>query len=204
MMKKEFVVSIICFIMLTSLPFASSTNVKIPNEKEIIRDEPHLDVCLPDAHIYLYLNRFKWGTVEFDEPGAIIDVNLSGFEEDYPLVGFYQHIHCHVKGQLLFSWFLWNIDCGSVGEMVSGGGIAAVVGILGNWTYNATLRFIRIDKEKEGYFPISLELTGAPRGFSVLWRIIFMLEIFDIHDKFNFPWIEKNKETVEYQLYVHT
>lgn len=204
MLEKGLAVGIICLLIMASFPFVSSINVKLPNEKEIVRDEPHLDVYLPDAHIHLYWNRFKWGTVEFDEPGATIDVNLSGFEEDYPLVGFYQNIHCHVKGQLLFSWFLWYIDCSSVAEMVTGTGLASVVGILGNWTYNAQLCFIRIDKEKEGYYPIYLELTGAPRGFSVLWRIIFMLEIFDIHDKFNFPWIEKNTETVEYILHVHT
>ena len=49
--------------------------------KIVTDDRPKINVELPDVHVSYPNSRFIWGTVEFDEPGAIIDVDLSDIEE---------------------------------------------------------------------------------------------------------------------------
>ena len=99
----------VCILLLvTVLPVSGSINNYYFVEEETsinAVDETDFIVYLPPVHINFSKLKFIWADVEFEDPGTVIDVNLSELEVgDVYTVN--QTVFCHVVDQIKPCWIL--------------------------------------------------------------------------------------------------
>lgn len=140
--NKSIVLGIIVFFIIASMPTTLSESKKSMQENELLTDEITKYVDIPDAHIYYTLSKIRYPEVEFEEPGAIIDVNLSGIPSDIVYINLNLTVHIHTEKQFGAGSFICVI---STGEKCEYG--------YGTW-------FLR--KPLDGYFNDTRPFGGFP------------------------------------------
>lgn len=203
-MKKEIIGLFICMLFFSIALFPIVNGIHInTNKKNVINtaDEPKIQISLPDVHVYFPESRLQWGTVEFDEPGAIIDVDLSEIEENEVKLIFTQKIICHVEKQLFPALVITSISRPDISASSS----FEYIGPAYNWETMASHGYFRVQKAEDETYPLIVAVTGVPlllkwAVYIYFWIAFFSDLMFDIPSE-----LEKVYGTItEYQLHVHT
>lgn len=208
-MKKEIIRILIVMLLITTafVPISNAIhlNTKIENEDTEITamNGPKMEISLPDVHVYFPESRFEWGTVEFDEPGAVIDIDLSEIEENEVKILFCQRIICHVQKQLLPAMVISSISRPEKSASSS----FNYIGSVSDWITTAKNGYFDIKKVEDETYPLVVAVTGVP--LFLKWAVYIyyvIMETFFIDLMFDIPSeLEKVYGAVtEYQLHVHT
>jgi hypothetical protein len=208
-MKKEIIRILIVMLLITTafVPISNAIHLNTKIEKEDTEitaiDGPKMEISLPDVHVYFPESRFEWATVEFDEPGAVIDIDLSEIEEDEVKIIFTQKIICHVQKQLLPATVISSISR----PQKSASSSFEYVGSVNDWITIARHGYFTVDKVEDETYPLVVAVTGVPmflRWAVFVYYMIMMNFFLDL--MFDIPSeLEKiYGEVTEYQLHVHT
>ena len=145
------------FIASALFPITNALNFNIDikeNITESISDErDKIWVSIPDVHIYSDKLFFSWGNVEFEEPGKVIDVDISELEGDKFNLGISQNVICHFKNKFVPLILIYTIE----GWIMSSAPYWADI----NTQHNMTSAYLLIDN-KNFVYPIDIWVTGAP------------------------------------------
>jgi hypothetical protein len=206
-MKKKIVGIFVCmlFIVTALFPIVDAVGIEktLNNEKNVIcfDDEPKIQISLPDVHVYFPLSRFKWGSIEFDDPGAVIDVDLSEIEAERVLLRFTQKIICHVQKQLFPAMIISSISR----PEISASSTFQYIGSASNWEAVAHHGYYDFDKVEDETYPLIVAMTGVPLFLKWAVQVYYWLMMFS--DLMNGIPSELEKiygGVTEYQLNVHT
>jgi hypothetical protein len=158
-MKKENVCILIVMLFVSSAIFpitnAFEINTNIENNKKepLLNERAQVWVSIPDVHIYsekLFLN---WGSVEFNEPGKVIDVDLSEINGDKFDLGISQNVICHFKNQFIPLILIYTIEGWSMSTQPYWSDM--------NSQHIVTSAWLLLDKE-DSIYPINVWVTAAP------------------------------------------
>jgi hypothetical protein len=110
-------------------------------------------VSIPDVHIYSDKLFFCWGSVEFDEPDKVIDVDISDVEGDRFNLGISQNVILHFKNEFIPLILIYSIEGWHMSSAPYWGDM--------NTRHNKTSAYLLIDN-KDFVYPIDVWVTGAP------------------------------------------
>jgi hypothetical protein len=207
-MKKEHVTVLILILFISTAFFplccAQRSNTKSRIENTVLNkvDRPKIEVFLPDVHVYYLISPVEWGIIEFDEPGAIVDVDLSDFEEDEILIKFTQNIVCHMEMRILPAFVISSI----VINEEWAGSTFEFVRLFENWKDSVSHAYYLINRAEDDIYPIKVAITGVPALYGRFVNIYYSLlmnifpKLFDIPSSLE----ESYGKITEYQLHVHS
>jgi hypothetical protein len=207
-MKRKIVGILACMLLIGTVLPVSSINIdnEIDEEKTpmIVNGENEITIYLPDIHIYYHEQIFKWADVEFDDPGAIIDVDLSELNVD-DVISFNQTIIVHPVDETKVHFVFYQLDNSEYAGSKQGG-----------------IEFINEDRKwkayqhenvrlqeivENDYYPLLIFVAGIPQlmrlPFSLYWQFIYFNQ-WMWNGLFPCPVVEKRGNSVEYQIHVHT
>jgi hypothetical protein len=208
-MKKKFVGILIVMLFISSSVFpltsaiSNNTTKDFKNTENLNDDRPKINVVLPDIHVSYPQSRFYWGTVEFDEPGAVIDVDLSDVEEDEVSIKFIYKIICDAEGGIIPIGII-SSTCRPDKSMHSS---FESVGFSTDWQITVYHAYFVINKAEDVDIPIIVSVTAIPLflNWAVGMYYTLCLNFFPelISD---FPTIFEKKYgmNTEYQLHIIT
>jgi hypothetical protein len=208
-MKKKLVsiIIVMLFIFSAVVPITSAfTNSPTFDyvKPEIVNDDrPKINVVLPDVHVSYPQSRFIWGRIEFDEPGVIIDVDLSDIEEDEVLFQFsYKIIYDGDERILPISTI--SSTCRPHKTMFSS---LETIGFSTNWQRTIYHAYFVINKAEDVDIPIIVSITAIPLFFN--WAVglyyFLCLNIFpELISDFPTTFEKKYGSNTEYQLHIIT
>ena len=163
-MKKKLVGTLIVMLFISSavIPITSaltndSTN-DIVKPKIVNDDRPKINVVLPDVHVSYLRSRFFWGTIEFDEPGAVIDIDLSEIQEDEVLLKFSYKIICDVEGIILPI----GLIASTCRPDISMSSSFESIGFSTDWQRTIYHAYFDINKAEDNDIPIIVSITAIP------------------------------------------
>jgi len=198
---------VMLFILSTLFPITSAENNNIDKDlkkpKIVNDDKPKINVELPDVHVSYPNSRFYWGTIEFDEPGAVIDVDLSDVEGDEVLLQFSYKIICDVEGGILPIGLI-SSTCRPDIIMTSS---FESIGFSTDWQRTVYYGYFDINKAEDNDISIIVSVTAIPVflnwavGTYYLLCLNFLPELI-----FDFPTTFEKKYgmNTEYQLHILT
>jgi hypothetical protein len=171
--NKSIVLGTIVFFIIASMPTTLSESNKLIQEDELLTDEIIKYVDIPDAHIYYKPSKIRYPEVEFEEPGAIIDVNLSGIQSDEVVIILNLTAHYHTEKLFRSACLVWVISIGEKGEYGGYGSIFSERRL--NGYVNVTLPFphggFPFPTNFSGTIPVFMYLTGLPVWIHGLKRL---------------------------------
>ena len=199
-MNKKIIGIFFCMLMITAavIPVAGNT---IEETSKQASGENRVTIYLPDAHIYFHKQLIKWADVEFDDPGATVDVDLSDLEIR-DIIQFNQTVYIHPayesKQHLIFTQIHY--------EYLTQGGIELINKDRG-WKFYQHVN-IRLEEIVENeYYPMTLYLIGVSHfmklPFLFYWQVIYFRQ-WRWKNFFPMPLVEKRGNSVEYQIHLHT
>jgi hypothetical protein len=207
-MKKELIVICICMLFITTTLFsvanANIIKTTIENERDVttLGDRPKIEIFLPDVHVYVSASLVVWGVVDFDEPGAIIDVDLSDIEADEVSIKFSYKIIYHTEFRIFPATIISSIIRPDVWASSSYEGI----GLFDNRVDTVSHGYCVFNKVEDETYPLNIVVTGVPilyrRAVFVYYNLILNVfpELFDIPTALE----EAYGGIAEYQLHVHS
>lgn len=199
-MKTKLIGILVCMLLVgTVLPVVGNTIEEEISEQ--VSDEKIVTIYLPDAHIYYHKQLYKWADVEFDDPGATVDVNLSGLEIR-DIIEFNQTVYIHpvdeTKKHLIFTQIKY--------EGVRQGQIA-YISEKREWKFYQHLNIRLYEIVEDEYYPMTMYLLGVPHlmklPFLIYWQFIYDYQ-WTWKNLFPMPLVEKHGNSVEYQIHLHT
>jgi len=155
---KKIIGIFICMLLITiaMFPITNAFNInkslKKVNTELVTSDRPEVWVSIPDVHIHSKRPLFNWGTVEFDNPGTVIDVDLSGVEGDEFLLGISQNVICHFENHFLPLLVIYTLKDKSMSTQPYYG------------DYIQKTAWLLLDKT-DSFYPIDVWVTGVPFMF---------------------------------------
>ena len=207
-MKKKLVsiLIVMLFIFGVVVPVSSAFS-KSPTfdyvKPEIVNDDrPKIEIFLPDVQIYMDRLPMVWGKVEFDEPGATIDIDLSNVESNVVLLRFSQRVICHVDGHIIPIMVISSISRPQSTESHS----IRFIGRDENWENTISHAYFSTDKAEDEILPLKVGVTGVPWLYRIPVFLYYQVVFTFFIDSVEIPsQIEKTYgATTEYQLHVHS
>jgi hypothetical protein len=202
--NKSIVLGIIVFFIIGTMPITLSKSNKFIQENEQLTDEIIKYVDIPDAHIYYTQSKIRYPEVEFEEPGAIIDINLSGVPSDEVHIILNLTVHYHTDIPIRNACLVWVISIGEKGEYGGYGTIFSERRL--NGYLNSTILFphggFPFPTNFSGTIPIFMYLTGLPVWIHRLQRIHNFFDTLRLFGVISSPKIFGAEAT--YQMDFHT
>jgi len=198
-MKRKIIGIIVCMIMIATAAIPVAGNITEEKLSDQVSGENTVTIYLPDAHIYYHKQFYKWADVEFDNPGAIVDVDLSELEVR-DIISFNQTVYIHpvdeTKQYLIFTQIKY--------DGLQQGGIEFIYEKR-EWKFYQHVN-IRLQEIVENeYYPMTMYLTGVPHlmklPFLIYWQVIYFRQ-WNL-GLFPMPLVEKHGTSVEYQIHLH-
>jgi hypothetical protein len=202
--NKSIVLGIIVFFIIATMPTTLSKSNKLIQENELLTEEIIKYVDIPDAHIYYTSSKIRYPEVEFEEPGAIIDINLSGVPSDEVNIILNLTVHYHTDIPIRNACLVWVISIGEKGEYGGYGTIFSERRLNGYLNY--TIPFphggFPFPINFSGTIPIFMYLTGLPVWIHRLQRIHNFFDTLRLFGVISSPKIFGAEVT--YQMDFHT
>jgi hypothetical protein len=200
-MKRK-IISIVIFMIMITAAVIHVSGTTIEEEISIqVGDEDRVSIYLPDVHIYYHKQFYKWADVEFDNPGATVDVDLSELEIR-DIIQFNQTVYIHPVDETKYHLIFTQIEY----ENLQQGGIELINESRG-WKFYQHVN-IRLDEiVDDEYYPMSIYLMGVPHfmrlPFLFYWNFIYHYQ-WMWKTLFPMPLVEMYGNSVEYQIHFHT
>lgn len=195
---------LVCMVLILLLLSASTTGGLINSIKnEPLEDIPTKNVILPDAHLYYDALKILYANVEFDDPGAVIDVNLSNITSEEVNLRCTQKVYVHVENQLIFSRIVWSSIITLNDEYLAGVGTSATVWELNDWQINRSLGYLTWNRSNSANISIIIALTGIPPWLPFLHWIHVWVDVLYLMGE-SIPISKYFSETVIYYAHIHT
>ena len=204
-MKKIIGIFICMLLFLTVLPVSGNINDYYFIEEETSTNavnETDFVVYLPPVHIFFNKLKFLWADVEFQDPGSLIDVNLSELEVD-DVYTINQTVYCHVVDQIKPCWILSANDFLEYASFQSES--LYKITKKREWISYNTEHIQIYEKPDDAYYNITIYFTGIPRMLSIPFLFYFNLfYIWFDNGVYPCPIHKLFGNFVEYQLHVHS
>jgi len=201
--KKSIVLGTIVIFIIASMPTTLSESNKSTQENELLADEIIKYVDIPDAHIYYTPSKIRYPEVEFEEPGAIIDVNLSGIQSDEIVIILNLTVQYHTDKPIRNACLVWVISLGEKGDY--GYGTIFSERRLNGYLNDTTPfphRGFPFPTNFSATIPIYMYLTGLPIWFHRLQRFHNFFDTLRLFGVISSPKIFGAEVT--YQMDFHT
>ena len=183
------------------VPISNAIHLKTKIEREdteiTANKGPKMQISLPDVHVYFPESRFEWGTVEFDEPGTVIDIDLSEIEEDEVRIIFSQKIICHVQKQLLPALVITSISRPEKSASSS----FDYIGPANDWEATSSQGYFTVDKVEDETYPLVVAVTGVPLFLKWAVYVYYMIMMNFFIDNFKFSKMFLILTKINYLIY---
>ena len=202
--NKSIVLGTVIFFLIASIPTTLSESNKSIQENQLVTDEITKYVDIPDAHIYYTPSIIRYPAVEFEEPGTIIDVNLSGIQSDEVVIILNLTVHYHTEKLFRSACLVWVISIGEKGEY---GGYGTIFSERRLIVYlNDTTPFphggFQLPTNFSGTIPVFMYLTGLPVWIHRIQRLHSFFDELRLFGVISSPKIFGAEVT--YQMDFHT
>jgi len=207
-MERKLVGILVCMLLILT---AISVSGNINNNNEVVEKTPipagdgnAVTIYLPDAHIYYHQLQIKWADVEFDDPGATIDVDLSELNID-EVITFNQTVYLHPVDETKQHLVFYQLDNSEYAGTKQGG--IEWIDKDRDWKFyqHENVRLVEIVESE--YYSMFIHVAGVPHfmklPFLIYWQVLYFRQ-WMWKDLFPMPLVEKRGNSVEYQLHVHT
>ena len=199
-MKNRIIGIFVCMLIIAAavIPVAGNT---IEETSKQASGENRVTIYLPDAHIYFHKQLYKWADVEFDDPGATVDVDLSELEIR-DIIQFNQTVYIHPFNETKYHLIFTQINY----EYLKQGGIEFINESRG-WKFYQHVNIRLEEIVEDEYYPMTMYLMGIPHlmrlPFLIYWQVIYFRQ-WTWKNLFPMPLFEKRGSSVEYQIHLYT